>query len=141
MPTSPAPSRPAAPGPAADYTADYRAVELTSADPGYEFDLAAGTVVPTDSVSWYLGRSDSEFLVPENADSFIGRDAGLGPAECLQGLGSHPTGRVPFSAVGGRGAFCVRSADGKELAVVRVLSAAGADGPVRVSLDHYRRNG
>ncbi|MER7848968.1 protein kinase [Kitasatospora sp. NPDC096077] len=132
--------RPTPPGPAAAYTADYRAAELTSADPGYEFDLAAGTVVPTDSVSWYLGRSDSEFLIPEGADSFLGRDAGLGPAECLQGLADHPTARVPFSAVGSR-AFCVRSADGRELAVVRVLSAAGADGPVRVSLDHYRRNG
>ncbi|MER7673875.1 serine/threonine-protein kinase [Kitasatospora sp. NPDC096128] len=139
-PTTPAPTRPA-PGPAAGYTADYRSVELTSADPGYEFDLASGTVVPTESVNWYLGRSDSEFFVPENADSYIGRDAGLGVAECLQGLGSHPTTRVPFSAVGARGAFCVRSADGRELAVVRVLSTAGGDGPVRVSLDRYRRNG
>ncbi|MFB7910680.1 protein kinase [Kitasatospora sp. NPDC056076] len=136
-----APSRSTPPAPAADFTADYRAVELTSADPNYEFDLAAGTVVPVETVNWYVGRTDSEFLIPETADSYIGRDSGLGPAECLQGLGSRPTARVPFSAVGPRGAFCVRSADGKELAIVRVLSTAGADGAVKVSLDHYRRNG
>ncbi|MFD5465905.1 protein kinase [Kitasatospora sp. NPDC127059] len=140
-PTPAGPPSPARPDPAAGYAADYRAVELTSADAGYEFDLTSGTVVPTDSVNWYVGRSDSEFFVPENADAYIARDAGLGVAECLQGLGAHPTTRVPFSAVGPRGAFCVRSSDGKELAVVRVLSTAGADGPVRVSLDHYRRNG
>ncbi|MFG2847343.1 protein kinase [Kitasatospora sp. NPDC048296] len=140
-PATASPTRPAPSAPAADYTADYRAVELTSADPGYEFDLASGTVVPTDSASWYVGRTDGEFLIPESADSYIGRDAGLGLAECLQGLGSRPSARLPFSAVGARGAFCVRSADGRELAVVRVLSAAGADGPVKVSLDHYHRNG
>ncbi|MFE3504338.1 protein kinase [Kitasatospora sp. NPDC059160] len=136
-----APSRSTPPAPAADFTPDYRAVELTSADPNYEFDLAAGAVVPVETVNWYVGRTDSEFLIPETADSYIGRDSGLGPAECLQGLGSRPTARVPFSAVGPRGAFCVRSADGKELAIVRVLSTAGADGAVKVSLDHYRRNG
>ncbi|MFI6158129.1 serine/threonine-protein kinase [Kitasatospora sp. NPDC051170] len=134
-------SRPATGSPAAAYAADYRAVELTSADPGYEFDLAAGSVVPVDSVTWYVGRTDGEFLIPETADSYVGRDSGLGLAECLQGLGSRPTARVPFSAVGPRGAFCVRSADGSEVAVVRVLSAAGGDGPVKVSLDHYRRKG
>ncbi|MEU3574708.1 hypothetical protein AB0E96_40835 [Kitasatospora sp. NPDC036755] len=47
---------------------------------------------------------------------------------------------MPFGALGPRGSFCVRSADGLDLAVVRVLSAPGADGPVRVSLDQYRRN-
>ncbi|MFJ7905687.1 protein kinase [Kitasatospora sp. NPDC096204] len=140
-PATASPTRPAPSAPAADYTVDYRAVELTSTDPGYEFDLASGTVVPTESASWYVGRTDSEFLIPETSDSYIGRGAGLGVAECLQGLGSRPTARLPFSAVGARGSFCVRSADGKELAVVRVLSTAGADGPVRVSLDHYRRNG
>ncbi|MFF2348804.1 serine/threonine-protein kinase [Kitasatospora sp. NPDC058115] len=136
-----APSRTTPPPPAAAFTPDYRAVELTSADPGYEFDLTSGTVVPVDTANWYVGRTDSEFLVPETADSYIGRDSGLGLAECLQGLGSRPTARLPFSALGARGAFCLRSADGKELAVVRVLSTAGADGPVSVSLDHYRRNG
>ncbi|MFF8772079.1 serine/threonine-protein kinase [Kitasatospora sp. NPDC015120] len=134
------PGRTTPPPPTAAFAPDYRAVELTSADPGYEFDLATGTVVPVDTVNWYVGRTDSEFLVPETADSYIGRDSGLGLAECLQGLGSRPTARLPFSALGARGAFCVRSADGKELALVRVLSTAGSDGPVSVSLDHYRRN-
>ncbi|GAB7185344.1 protein kinase [Kitasatospora sp. Ki12] len=129
------------PAPAADYAAVYRGTELTSADSGYEFDLATGTVVPVDSVTWYVSRGESEFLVPESADSFIGRDAGLGVADCLKGLGSRPAGRIPFAAVGPRGAFCVRSADGRDLAVVRVLSTAPGDGPVRVSVDHYRRNG
>ncbi|MET8622527.1 protein kinase [Kitasatospora sp. NPDC004669] len=138
---SAAPTVPAAPGPAADYAAVSRAVELTSTDAGYEFDLATGTVVPADSATWYVSRNDNGFLLPETADSYIGRDAGLGVAECLQGLSSRPAAQVPFSAVEPRGAFCVRSADGRDLAVVRVLSTAGSDGPVKVSLDRYRRNG
>ncbi|MFB7677198.1 serine/threonine-protein kinase [Kitasatospora purpeofusca] len=140
-PATPSPSATPTPTPGADYAVAYRATELTSADAGYEFDLATGTVVPADSVSWYLGRGENEFLVPETADSYIGRDAALGVAECVKGLSSRPTGRVPFGAVGPRGAFCVRSADGRSLAVVRVLSTAGTEGPVRVSVDHYRRNG
>ncbi|SDT13249.1 Serine/threonine protein kinase [Streptomyces sp. TLI_053] len=144
-PATPSPSATPAPTPTptpgADYAVAYRATELTSADAGYEFDLATGTVVPADSVSWYLGRGENEFLVPETADSYIGRDAALGVAECVKGLSSRPTGRVPFGAVGPRGAFCVRSADGRSLAVVRVLSTSGTEGPVRVSVDHYRRNG
>ncbi|MFE6748700.1 serine/threonine-protein kinase [Kitasatospora purpeofusca] len=143
-PPAPAVATPSAtptPTPGSDYSVAYRATELTSSDAGYEFDLATGTVVPADSVSWYLGRSENEFLVPETADSYIGRDAALGVAECVKGLSSRPTGRVPFGAVGPRGAFCVRSADGRSLAVVRVLSTAGSEGPVRVSVDHYRRNG
>ncbi|MFD8756105.1 protein kinase [Kitasatospora sp. NPDC059577] len=143
---SPTPTRSATPpastpGPAADFAPVYRSVELTSADSGYEFDLANGTVVPIDRATWYVGRGDGEFLVPESADSFIGRDAGLGVAECLKGLGSHPAGRIPFAAAGPGSAFCVRSADGRDLAVVRVLQTAGPDGPVTVSLDRYRRNG
>ncbi|MFD9060901.1 serine/threonine-protein kinase [Kitasatospora purpeofusca] len=140
-PSAPTPSATPTPTPGADYAVAYRAAELTSSDAGYEFDLATGSVVPADSVSWYLGRGENEFLVPETADSYIGRDAALGVAECVKGLSSRPTGRVPFSAVGPRGAFCVRSADGRSLAVVRVLSTAGSEGPVRVSVDHYRRNG
>ncbi|MGY0465437.1 serine/threonine-protein kinase [Kitasatospora sp. cg17-2] len=140
-PSAPTPSAAPTPTPGADYAVAYRAAELTSSDAGYEFDLATGSVVPADSVSWYLGRGENEFLVPETADSYIGRDAALGVAECVKGLSSRPTGRVPFSAVGPRGAFCVRSADGRSLAVVRVLSTAGSEGPVRVSVDHYRRNG
>ncbi|WP_328953425.1 serine/threonine-protein kinase [Kitasatospora purpeofusca] len=138
-PATPTPS--ATPTPGADYAVAYRATELTSADAGYEFDLTTGTVVPADSVSWYLGRGENEFLVPETADSYIGRDAALGVAECVKGLSSRPAGRVPFGAVGPRGAFCVRSADSRSLAVVRVLSTAGTEGPVRVSVDHYRRKG
>ncbi|MFF2956614.1 serine/threonine-protein kinase [Kitasatospora sp. NPDC057965] len=131
----------AATGPAADYAALSRGAELTSADSGYEFDLSTGTVVPADSATWYVGRGEGEFLVPESAGAFIGRDAGLGVPDCLQGLATRPSRQVPFSALGPRGAFCVRSADGRDLAVVRVLSAAGADGPVTVSLDRYRRKG
>ncbi|MEV0188809.1 serine/threonine-protein kinase [Kitasatospora purpeofusca] len=140
-PAVPTPSATPTPTPGSDYSVAYRATELTSSDAGYEFDLATGTVVPADSVSWYLGRGENEFLVPETADSYIGRDAALGVTECVKGLSSRPTGRVPFGAVGPRGAFCVRSADGRSLAVVRVLSTAGSEGPVRVSVDHYRRNG
>ncbi|MFE6868749.1 serine/threonine-protein kinase [Kitasatospora sp. NPDC057692] len=139
-PTATAPAAPTGPT-ATDYAAVSRGVELTSADSGYEFDLATGTVVPADSATWYVGRGEGEFLVPETAGTFVGRDAGLGVADCLQGLGSRPGRQVPFGALGSRGAFCVRSADGRDLAVVRVLSTAGPDGPVTVSLDRYRRKG
>ncbi|MFD8081390.1 protein kinase [Kitasatospora sp. NPDC059722] len=137
-PTGAASSTSAAP---TGYTAAYRGVELTSADSGYEFDLATGTVVPTDSATWYVARSAGEFLYPDTADSYIGRDSGLGLAECLKGLGSRPAARVPFGTLGPRGAFCLRSADGQDLAIVRVLSTAGSDGPVTLSLDRYRRTG
>ncbi|MGW1177561.1 serine/threonine-protein kinase [Kitasatospora sp. NPDC002543] len=141
IPAAPSTSAPSASAPPpTGYAAVYRGVELTSADPGHEFDLATGTVVPADSATWYVGRGDGEFLVPEGADTFVRRDAGPGGADCLKGLGANPAGRVPFGALGPRGSFCVRSADGLDLAVVRVLSAPGTDGPVRVSLDQYRRN-
>ncbi|MFB7617849.1 serine/threonine-protein kinase [Kitasatospora sp. NPDC056181] len=133
------PSTPPA-APDAGYSAAYRGAELTSADSGYEFDLASGTVVPADSATWYVSRNESEFLVPENAAAYIGQGAGLGLPECLKGLAGRPAARVPFSAVE-RGAFCLRSPDGRNVAVVRVLSTADADRPVRVSVDHYRRNG
>ncbi|MFJ8430669.1 serine/threonine-protein kinase [Kitasatospora sp. NPDC094019] len=142
VPTPSATATPSAtPSPGAEFAPAYRAAELTSADAGYEVDLATGTVVPADSVSWYLGRGENEFLIPETATSYIGRDASLGVAECVKGLSGRPTGRVPFGAVGPRGAFCVRSADGRSLAVVRVLSTAGTEGPVSVAVDHYRRSG
>ncbi|MGK4585383.1 serine/threonine-protein kinase [Kitasatospora sp. HPMI-4] len=142
-PTSTAPSgtSPSASAPTGGYSAAYRAVELTAADSGYEFDLASGKVVPIDSATWFVGRTENGFLHPEGADTYLGRDAGLGVAECLEGLATRPAADLRFSAVGPRGAFCLRSPDGRNLAVVRVLSTADADGPVRVSVDHYHRNG
>ncbi|MER7757707.1 serine/threonine-protein kinase [Kitasatospora sp. NPDC097643] len=134
-PTSPTPSA-AAPG----YTAVYTGTTLVSADHTYEFDLTKGKVVPEETASWFISRTSNEFVLPDNNDAYVGPDNRLGPADCLKGLGGRPAPQLGFAALTGR-AFCVRGDDGHDLAIVRLLSAAQGDGPVKVSIDRYRRNG
>ncbi|MFJ1704849.1 hypothetical protein [Kitasatospora sp. NPDC088346] len=118
----------------------YTGRELVSPDHGYEFDLASGTVTPEETATWYVSRTAGEFLVADNNDAHLGQDTRLGTADCLKGLETRPTTRLGFADLAGR-AFCVRGQDGRDLAVVRLLSAAPGDGPVRVSVDYYRRSG
>ncbi|MEV8097983.1 hypothetical protein [Kitasatospora sp. NPDC085879] len=61
----------------------------------------------------------------------------LGTADRLKGLDTRPATRLDLAGLTGR-AFCVRSQDGRDLAIVRLLSAAPGDGPVRLSVDYYR---
>lgn len=75
---SPAPS-------GAAFTAGYANVELTSPEPAYEFDLKAGKVVPADTATWYLARTRTEFVAPEDSDAFIAAGDELSPAECVRG--------------------------------------------------------
>ncbi|MET9616491.1 serine/threonine-protein kinase [Kitasatospora indigofera] len=143
-PVTPAPGTPAttptaAPGPG--YTPVYTGTELTSPDPTYEFDIRTGRVAPQESATWYLGRSATEFFVPEDSDTYIAADGRLTPEECAKGIGSRPATTLPFSTLRDGRAFCVRTQDGHETAVVRVLSAGTEDGAVRISMDYYRRKG
>ncbi|MFE3111774.1 protein kinase [Kitasatospora indigofera] len=143
-PATPAPSTPAAtattaPGPG--YTPVYTGTELTSPDPTYEFDIKTGRVAPQENATWYLGRSATEFFVPEDSDTYIAADGRLTPEDCAKGIESRPATTLPFSTLRDGRAFCVRNQAGREIAVVRVLSAGTEDGAVRISMDYYRRNG
>lgn len=65
---TPEPSTPpAAPG----YTAVHTGTELASPDQSYEFDVKEGRVVPQETASWYVGRSTTEFYVPESSDAYV----------------------------------------------------------------------
>ncbi|MER5637995.1 serine/threonine-protein kinase [Kitasatospora sp. NPDC002227] len=130
-----APTAPTAPG----YTTVYTGRELVSPDRGYEFDLKTGTVTPAEAADWYVARSAAEFLLPDTTDAYLGPDARLAPADCLHGLESGPTTKLDFPTVTGR-SFCVRSQDGHDLAVLRLLSTPQGDGPLKVSVDYFRRD-
>ncbi|MGW0897327.1 serine/threonine-protein kinase [Streptomyces goshikiensis] len=123
------------------YTAVYTAAALTSPDQGYEFDIKAGRVVPQETASWYVGRSATEFYVPENSDAYIAQDGRLGLAECVKGVESRPVTALPFTTLRAGRAFCVRAQDSRDVAVVTVLTDSPGDGPVQVSVDHYRHDG
>ncbi|MEV6976970.1 serine/threonine-protein kinase [Kitasatospora sp. NPDC093806] len=122
------------------YTSVSSGTTLLSPDHNYAFDLRQGRVVPEETASWFVARTSSEFLVTEGSDAYVGADDRLGTGECLKGLGSRPASRLDFASLRGR-AFCVRGSDEGELAVVRLLSAASGNGPVKVSVDYYRRTG
>ncbi|MFG2825080.1 serine/threonine-protein kinase [Kitasatospora sp. NPDC048365] len=135
---SPSPSPTALPSTAAGYTLVYGGRELVSPDHSYEFDLKTGTVVAEETASWFVSRTASEFVIADANDAFTAETARLGAADCLKGLDSRPAARLDFTGLAGR-SFCVRSQDGRDLALVRLLSAAAGDGPVRISVDYYRR--
>ncbi|AUG80495.1 serine/threonine protein kinase [Kitasatospora sp. MMS16-BH015] len=141
---TPTPSASASPSaaPTPAYQPVYQGVELAAPDNATEFDLAAGRTAPVDTATWYLGRSDSEFLAPDGADTHLARDADLTLLACLDGLARHETTtRLPFGSAGANTSFCLRSADGRSLALVRVLATPEQEGAARVSVDQYRRDG
>ncbi|MFE0647093.1 serine/threonine-protein kinase [Streptomyces sp. NPDC059534] len=116
-----------------------KSVELTSPDATYEFDLKAGKVVPSDTATWYLARERSEFVLPEDSDAFVAAGDELGPADCVRGIDTEPVTKVTFADVADERPFCVRSADGQDLVVVRLIEAQADGGPVTAAFDHYRR--
>ncbi|MCX5215135.1 serine/threonine protein kinase [Kitasatospora sp. NBC_00240] len=144
-PTTTAPSTPlstpTAPTAGPGFTPVYAEVELTSPDPSYEFDIKAGRVAPQENATWYLGRSATEFFVPEDSDTFIAPGGRLTPEDCVKGIESRPATALPFTTLGAGRAFCVRSRAGHDIAVVRVLAAGAEDGAVRISMDYYRQDG
>ncbi|MFD8636619.1 serine/threonine-protein kinase [Streptomyces sp. NPDC059533] len=141
-PVTPSPSAPSsAPSSSAGFKAGYANAELTSPDVAYEFDLKAGKVVPAESAAWYLARTQTEFVAPDDSDAFIAAGNDLSPADCARGVETQPVTTIAFSALGGGRPFCIRSADQKEIAVVRLVSAAPGGGPVTVVVSHHRRTG
>ncbi|MEV7420560.1 serine/threonine-protein kinase [Streptomyces sp. NPDC089919] len=127
------------PGPAA---ASYRPagapVELTAPDDGYEFDLAAGRVVPADTASWYLAPDGRSLVPSDESDSFVADGPELSVAGCLHGIETRPAAGLPLDELGGDRAFCVRSPDRRGIAVVRLVPANGSPGPVAIELERYR---
>ncbi|MFK0220392.1 protein kinase [Streptomyces vinaceus] len=135
---------PAAPAPSAGvpgYTAVHTGTELTSPDQSYEFDVKAGRVVPQETAAWYVGRSATEFYVPESSDAYVLPGGRQGLADCLKGVDSQPVTALPFATLRAGRAFCVRAQDGRDVGIVTVLTAGPGEGPVKVSVDYYRRNG
>ncbi|KOU15544.1 hypothetical protein ADK52_35040, partial [Streptomyces sp. WM6372] len=139
--TTPTATPSAPPAAAAGYTAVHTGTELTSPDQSYEFDVKAGRVVPQETVSWYVGRSATEFYVPESSDAYVMQGGSQGLADCLKGVESQPVTALPFATLRAGRAFCVRAQDGRDVGIVTVLTASPGDGPVKVSVDYYRRNG
>lgn len=133
----------AAPRPsgAAGYRPGYRNAELTSPDTGYEFDLRAGKVVPEDTAPWYLARTGSAFVVSEESDAFVAAGDDLSVADCVRGIETQPVAALPFAELADERPFCVRSADQKDLVIVRLLEVASDGGAVTVSVDRHHREG
>ncbi|MFB0627326.1 serine/threonine-protein kinase [Streptomyces sp. AB3(2024)] len=135
------PGGPAADSPAASFTAGYANAQLTSPDPTYEFDLKAGKVVPAETAGWYLARRQTEFVAPEDSDAFIAAGDELSPADCVRGVETQPVTMIAFSSLGNGRPFCIRSADQKDIAIVRLIEAAPGGGPVTVEVSHHRKVG
>ncbi|WP_411125101.1 serine/threonine-protein kinase [Streptomyces sp. x-19] len=123
------------------YGPGYAGVELTSPDPGYEFDLHDGKVVPESSVDWYLSRSATEFAVPADSDAFVAPGDSLTLGDCLAGIDTAPASSLKFDALEDQHPFCVRSPNGREVAIVRLVEVAPGGGEVSVSLSQYRKDG
>ncbi|AJC53053.1 serine/threonine-protein kinase [Streptomyces sp. 769] len=118
----------------------YAGAELTSPDPGYEFDLRNGKVVPESSVDWYLSRTATAFVIPEDSDAFIAPGDSLTPADCLKGIDRNPVTSLKFSELDDQHPFCVRSADGREIGIVRLVEAVPGGGSVTVALSRYAKD-
>ncbi|MER5966033.1 serine/threonine-protein kinase [Streptomyces sp. NPDC002057] len=122
----------------ATYTRGFPDVELTAPDGGYEFDLAAGKVVPAETAAWYLAREGGELVVPEDTDAFVASGYTLSPADCERGIDSEPVTRLPLDDLADERPFCVRASDGERLVIARLVEAEPGAGPVTVVVGQYR---
>ncbi|MFE0173350.1 serine/threonine-protein kinase [Streptomyces sp. NPDC059002] len=136
-PHSPSPS----PSSGAAYVPDYTDAELTAPDPDYEFDLSAGKVVPAETATWYLERTGTEFVLPEDSDAFVAAGYVLSPAECVRGIETEPVTELPFDELADERPFCVRSPDGKSIVIVRLVEAIPGEGPVTVVMSRHHKGG
>ncbi|MEU6676502.1 serine/threonine-protein kinase [Streptomyces sp. NPDC046925] len=123
------------------YVPDYADAELTVPDPDYEFDLAAGKVVPVETADWYLEVADGEFVLPEDSDAFVAAGYVLSPADCVRGIEREPVTELPYDELADERPFCVRSPDGKSIVIVRLLEAVPGEGPVTVVMSRHREGG
>ncbi|WP_324289319.1 serine/threonine-protein kinase [Streptomyces sp. H34-S4] len=124
--------------PADAYLPGYTKAELTAPDSGYEFDLTAGKVVSAETAAWYLARDGRAFVPSEESDSFVADAGELTVAACLDGIGTRPAAALPFNELARDRPFCVRSPDGNEIAIARLVEAS-PDGSVTILVDQYRR--
>ncbi|MEV8446711.1 serine/threonine-protein kinase [Streptomyces parvus] len=140
---SASPSGGASTPPPARYEQAYADAELTAPDESYEFDLQAGEVVPAETSDWFLARSGDAFVLPEDSDAFVGAGYVLGPADCERGIETEPVTELFLDDLADERPFCVRSPDGGELVIVRLVHAEveEGDGPVTVALSRYTRGG
>ncbi|WP_330294588.1 serine/threonine-protein kinase [Streptomyces sp. NBC_00503] len=138
---TPSPTPTPTPASVPGYTGVYAGTELTSPDQSYEFDLKGGRVAPQDSVSWYVGRTATEFYVPENSDAYILPGGRSGLADCLKGIESQPVTALPFTTLKAGRSFCVRAQDSRDVGILTVITTGSGEGPVKVSVDYYHRNG
>ncbi|WP_354637143.1 serine/threonine-protein kinase [Kitasatospora camelliae] len=138
-PSATTPSSHSTQAPVAGYTAAYTDRELTSPDSDYEFDLRAGKVTQ-DTTAWYLGREAGAFYVPEDSDAYIPPAGPLALPDCLKGIDTQPTTTLPFTTLRADRSFCVRAHGGEDIAIIRTLTAASNDGPVKVAITYYHRS-
>ncbi|MEE1783405.1 serine/threonine-protein kinase [Streptomyces sp. SP17BM10] len=142
--TGPDTPAPAADGPRptdlaspATYTAAYTDAILTAPDDSYDFDIETGRLIPAQSAEWSVGHNANEFLIPTGSDAAITPGGRPAPADCSTAIDRHPATALDFSDLPAGRAFCVRSRSTHAIAIVRVISVTG-NGPVKVSMDHYR---
>lgn len=129
--------RPTDPASTAAYTAAYTEAILTAPDDSYDFDLETGKLIPAQSTEWSVGHDANEFLVPTGSDAAITPSGRPTPADCSTAIDRHPAPALDFSDLPPGRAFCLRSRSTHAIAIVRVISVTG-NGPVKVSMDHYR---
>ncbi|MFE2208954.1 serine/threonine-protein kinase [Streptomyces rubiginosohelvolus] len=129
--------------PPARYEQAYADAELTAPDESYEFDLQAGEVVPAETSDWFLARSGDAFVLPEDSDAFVGAGYVLGPADCERGIGTEPVTELLLDDLADERPFCLRSPDGEELVIVRLVDPGTEedDGSATVVLSRYTRGG
>ncbi|MFJ2768817.1 serine/threonine-protein kinase [Streptomyces sp. NPDC087300] len=143
-PASKEPSAPPATPPSSSsggaYVPDYADAELTAPDPDYEFDLAAGKVVPAETAEWYLERTGTEFVLSDDSDAFVAAGYVLSPADCVRGIETEPVTELPFGDLADERPFCVRSPDGKSVVIARLVEAVPGEGPVTVVMSRHRKS-
>ncbi|MCX5079577.1 serine/threonine-protein kinase [Streptomyces sp. NBC_00401] len=125
--------------PGTGYRQVYAETELTSPDPSYEFDLGNGTVSPESTAAWYLARTADAFEFPDDSDAYIAYDDTLSPGGCEEGIDSEPVTTLKFDDLEEWRPFCIRGANGKDIAIVHLIDAPTTSESVTVSVRHYRR--
>ncbi|WP_405416715.1 hypothetical protein [Streptomyces rubiginosohelvolus] len=100
-------------------------------------------MVPAETSDWFLARSGDAFVLPEGSDAFVGAGCVLGPADCERGIGTEPVTELLIDDLADERPFCVRSPDGEELVIVRLVHPGTEedDGSVTVVLSSYTRGG
>ncbi|MET8684556.1 serine/threonine-protein kinase [Streptomyces sp. NPDC004732] len=139
-PQQPSPSSSPSPSAGTAYVPDYADAELTAPDPDYEFDLTAGKVEPAETAEWYLERTGTEFVLPDDSDAFVAAGYVLSPADCVRGIETEPVTELPFDELADERPFCVRSPDGKSLVIARLVAAVPDEGPVTVVMSRHLRS-